>query len=345
MGSDTAERRLAAIMFADVAGYSRLMGEDQYGTLHALQGHRFAVIDPTIGAHRGRIVKRMGDGILAIFLSAREAVGAALDIQRRLGERTAAEAPDRRIRLRIAVHLGEVLIDDDDIYGDDVNIAARVQEIAQPGGVAITSAVLAQIDGEIDAPFSDLGAHTLKNIARPVRVFHHDTAEGAGSPRAAFRPFIDLPEPEAPRITGGCLCGAIRYEIGEEPLGSMLCHCRICQRFSGAPILAGTTVLADTVTFTKGAPTYYRSSSIAERGFCNACGTSMIYKGTVGQWTKWLMIFTATLDEPEKYPPTYHLGIESKLPWMHVHDDLPRTRCTDSPSLIEAYRAVGEEVP
>ena len=119
----------------------------------------------------------------------------------------------------------------------------------------------------------------------------------------------------------------------------------MCQKFSGAPILGGTTFLAEQLTFTQGEPKYFASSSIAERGFCGNCGTALVYRGTIGQWTKWIMVWTASLDNPEDFPPTYHLGIESTMPWLDINDDLPRTQCKDSPSLVDAYGAVGEDVP
>ena len=104
-------------------------------------------------------------------------------------------------------------------------------------------------------------------------------------------------------------------------------------------------MLNEALRFTKGEPKYYRSSKIAERGFCENCGTALTYRGITGIWTKWIMVWTASLDEPEKFPPTYHLGVESMMPWLDIHDDLPRTMCKDSPSLVDAYGNVGEKVP
>ena len=124
----------------------------------------------------------------------------------------------------------------------------------------------------------------------------------------------------------------------------MYCQCRMCQKFTGAPIMAATTFRADGIRITKGEPKFYKSSEIAERGFCPSCGTSLFYRGLLGMWTEWILIFTASFDEPENFAPTYHLGIESAMPWLTVQDDLPRTRCKDSPSLIDAYGSVGQEV-
>ncbi|MEM7427022.1 MAG: GFA family protein [Pseudomonadota bacterium] len=345
MTSAKSERRLAAILVGDVVGYSRMMGADQEGTLEALQSHRFALLDPTIGQYHGRVVKRMGDGVLVEFQSVLDAVNCAMALQRGTVNRNAGVAEDRQLRWRIGINLGDVIIQDGDVFGDGVNIAARLQEIAEPNGVAIASTVFAHVEAELGGEFADLGAHEFKNIARPLRVYHYSPEPAAAPARQAFRPFIDIPSPEAPLITGGCLCGAVRFEVKGKTLGSMLCQCRMCQRFSGAPILGGTTFLTEDVKFVKGEPKYYRSSAIAERGFCAICSSPLTYRGTLGTWSQWIMVWTASLDEPEKFPPTYHLGIESAMPWLPLHDDLPRTACRDSPSLVDAYGTVGEEVP
>ena len=340
MTDENFERRLAAILIADVVGYSRLMGEDEARTLRAMQGHRFALIDPTIGQYKGRIFKLTGDGILVEFPSVLSAVECALAIQKGMVNRNVNVLEERKICFRIGINIGDVLVEGDDLYGDGVNVAARLQELAEPDGLCISNPVFAHVDGEIDAEFTDLGAHHLKNIVKPVRVYHHNATSSKGTPQAAFRPFVDMPVEKISSITGGCLCGAVRYEISEPELGSMFCHCRMCQKFTGAPIMAGTTFLTETVRFIKKQPKFYRSSEIAERGFCAACGAGLIYRGLVEQWTRWVLIFTASLDNPGNYPPTYHLGVESALPWLKVHDALPRTRCEDSPSLIQAYAAV-----
>ena len=345
MAQDKIDRRLAAILVADVVGYSRLMGEDEAATLRAMQEHRFALVNPTIGQHHGRIVKLMGDGILVEFQSVIDAVECAVSIQRGMISRNAGVPEDRQIRFRVGINLGDVLIEDDDIYGDGVNISARLQEQAEPNGVCISSTVIGHLDGDIGHRFSDAGAHQFKNISKAVRVYHYSPDATAKPVKIAFRPFIDLPVEEQALATGGCLCGNVRYKVTGKTLGSMLCHCRMCQRYSGAPILEGTTFPADAFSLTKGQPKFYQSSAIAERGFCADCGAPMIYRGLVADWTNWIVITTGSLDEPWKFPPTYHLGIESSLPWLNVVDDLPRTMCKDSPSLVSAYKAVGQEVP
>jgi class 3 adenylate cyclase len=339
------ERRLAVVLVTDVVDFSRMMGADEEATLLGLQKHRFAIIDPTIGQFRGRIVKSLGDGLLVMFESASEAVECALKIQRAVVQRNADVPETKRIRYRMGINMGEILVEDGDIFGDGVNIAARLQEVADPDGVAVTSGIHETVTRRIDWSFKDMGAHLFKNIAQPVRVYHYSSDPDTAPSHTAFRPFVDMPQKTSIAASGGCLCGNIRYEATQPPLGSMLCHCSICRRFSGAPVLGGTTFLSDAVTFTKAQPKYYKSSSIAERGFCPECGTSITYRGTVAQWTKWIMVFTATLDDPENHPPTYHLGIETAMPWLNIVDELPRTACRDSPSLVEAYRTVGEEVP
>ena len=339
------ERKLAAILIADVVGYSRLMGEDETATLYAMNGHRLALINPTIGQYHGRIVKLMGDGILVEFRSVVEAVQCALAIQDGMLVRNADVPEKRQITFRIGINLGDILSDGDDVYGDGVNIAARLEGQAEPNGICISNTVFGHLDDDVAHKFVDAGAHEFKNIAKAIRVYQHNPAATAKEVKVAFRPFIDMPVEEEALATGGCLCGNVRYKVTGKTLGSMLCHCSMCQRFSGAPMLEGTTFPADAFSLTRGEPKIYRSSAIAERGFCADCGSPILYRGINGDWTNWIVVTTGSFDEPWKFPPTYHLGTESSLPWLNVVDDLPRTMCKDSPSLIEAYKMVGEEVP
>ena len=162
-------RKLAAILAADVVGYSRLMGEDEAGTARAVTEHREAA-RPIIASLGGRIVKTMGDGFLAEFPSVVSAVESAIAIQKLMVERNAGVPEEKRIVYRIGVNLGDVLIEGDDILGDGVNIAARLEGICEPGGVLISGAAYDHVRGRIEADFVDLGEKTLKNIARPVRV-------------------------------------------------------------------------------------------------------------------------------------------------------------------------------
>ena len=173
-------RKLAAILAADVAGYSRLMNADEPGTLAALQRHRAEVVSPAIAKHAGRIVKLMGDGILAEFDSVVEAVQCAADIQHGTAARNKGIAEDRKLLLRIGVHLGDIITEGDDIYGDGVNIAARLEGIAQEGGISISRQAHDQIEGKLPFSCRALGAQTLKNIAKPVEVFAVEL-DGAGA--------------------------------------------------------------------------------------------------------------------------------------------------------------------
>jgi adenylate cyclase len=165
------ERRLAAILAADVVGYSRLMGADEAGTLAALKAHREELIDRKIADHRGRLVKLTGDGILVEFPSVVNAVSCAADIQRNMQQRNADVPEDRRIAFRVGVNLGDVIVEGDDIFGDGVNVAARLESLAAPGGIVISSTVRDHIGNRLELSFEDLGQQTLKNIEHPVRVY------------------------------------------------------------------------------------------------------------------------------------------------------------------------------
>jgi len=166
----TAARRLAAILAADVVGYSRLMGEDEAGTARAVREHREAA-RPIVAGLGGRIVKTTGDGLLLEFPSVIAAVECAVAIQKLMVERNAGTPENKRIVYRIGVNLGDVLVEDDDILGDGVNIAARLEGICEPGGVLISGTAYDHVRGRVDATFVDLGERDLKNIARPMRVY------------------------------------------------------------------------------------------------------------------------------------------------------------------------------
>ena len=177
----TATRRLAAIMAIDVVGYSRLMGEDEAGTARSIREHRDAA-RPIVTGFGGRIVKTTGDGLLLEFPSVVGAVECAIAIQKLMVERNAGAPDAKRIVYRIGVNLGDVLIEGDDILGDGVNIAARLEGLCQPGGVMISGAAYEHIRGRIDAEFADLGEKDLKNIARPVRVYALRVSQHAARP-------------------------------------------------------------------------------------------------------------------------------------------------------------------
>jgi len=176
------ERRLAAIMAADVVGYSRLMGGDEIGTLRALQAHRRELIDPKIAAHRGRIVKTTGDGLLVEFPSAVEAVACAISVQRGIAVRNEGVAEDKRVIFRIGVNVGDIISEAGDIFGDGVNVAARLESLCEPGGLCISRAVRDQVRDKLPVAFDDLGEQQVKNIARPVRAFRLTAEAIAATP-------------------------------------------------------------------------------------------------------------------------------------------------------------------
>ena len=166
--SEGTQRRLAAIVSVDVVSYSRLMGADEAGTLAAMRAHRAELWNPTIEQYGGRVVGTAGDSILVEFASAVAAVESSIVVQRGMVERNADLPQDRRMLLRIGINIGEVVIDGDDIYGDGVNVAARLQEIAEPGGIAFSGNIYEQIEGKLEGTFADDGLHEFKNIVRPV---------------------------------------------------------------------------------------------------------------------------------------------------------------------------------
>src|SRR5450759_2007029 len=190
-------------MAADVAGYSRLMGRDEERTLANLKSFRKTLVDPAIAAHRGRIVKTTGDGMLVEFASAVDAARCAVEVQRGMAGQNTHVPQDLRIEFRIGVHVGDIIIDDNDIFGDGVNIAARLEGIAEPGGVCISDDAQRQIRGKVDISFDDMGSQILKNIAEPMRAWRFRLA--GQIPSAAQSPSVAselqaLPLPDKPSI-------------------------------------------------------------------------------------------------------------------------------------------------
>jgi adenylate cyclase len=189
VAGERVERRLAAVLAADVAGYSRLMGADEVGTLTALKAVRREVVDPAIAFHRGRIVKTTGDGVLVEFASAVDAVSCAVEVQARMAEQ--AVGVPQKIAFRIGVNVGDVIIEGDDIFGDGVNIASRVENECEPGGVCLSGTAFEQVRGKTDFAFDDLGEKSLKNIDRPVRLY---AARPTGQ-KATVAQFSEVKEP------------------------------------------------------------------------------------------------------------------------------------------------------
>src|SRR6516162_5551129 len=188
-------RRLTAILAADVAGYSRLMGADEEGTHERLKAHFGQIVDPKIKEHRGRTVKNTGDGFLAEFGSVVDAARCAAEVQRGMIDREPEVPEERRIRFRIGINLGDVIAESDDIFGDGVNVAARLEALAEPGGICISLTVRDQIRDKLAYAFEDLGEQSVKNIARPVRVYalHPGAIAGLPAPSAPAAPLISQP--------------------------------------------------------------------------------------------------------------------------------------------------------
>jgi len=194
-GRNRPDRRLAAILAADVAGYSRLIGADEEGTLGRLKLIRAEVIDPAIAAHRGRLVKTTGDGLLVEFASVVDALRCAVEVQREIADRGTDTPVDRRIELRIGIHQGDIVVEDGDIFGDGVNVAARLEALAEPGGICVSARVQEDAVGRLELAFADVGEQALKNIARPIRVYRVG-AHNAAPPPAQ----MPLPLPDKPSI-------------------------------------------------------------------------------------------------------------------------------------------------
>jgi TolB-like protein/class 3 adenylate cyclase len=203
LSDERVDRRLAAILAADVAGYSRLMGANEEGTLAQLKSIRKALVDPTIAAHRGRIVKTTGDGMLVEFASAVDAVRNAVEIQRGMAEQNTTVPRDERIQFRIGIHVGDIIFDDDDIFGDGVNIASRLEGITEPGGIFISDDGYRQVRGKVEIICDDMGLQPLKNIAEPMRAWRvrmTDQTHFAAQPSSALNQSQSLPLPDKPSI-------------------------------------------------------------------------------------------------------------------------------------------------
>jgi len=202
VGEERVDRRLAAIFAGDIAGYSRLMGADEEGTLRQLKAHRKELVDPKITEHRGRIVKTTGDGILVEFVSVVDAVRCAVEIQRGMVERNAESPVERRIEFRIGINVGDIISDANDIYGDGVNVAARLEALATPGGILVSRNVYDQVRDKLSFSFEDLGEQSVKNIARPIGIHRVqlDAVGGGIVGRPAPSPRAEAAEPSRPTL-------------------------------------------------------------------------------------------------------------------------------------------------
>jgi len=190
LATERVERRLCAVLAADVAGYSHLMGADEEGTLALLKTHRRDLFDPKINEHRGRIVKTTGDGILVEFASVVDAVRCAVEVQRGMATRNVEMPQDKRVEFRVGINVGDIIIDGGDIFGEGVNVAARLEGLAEPGGICVSARVQEDVRGKLDIAFQDTGEQQLKNIALPVRVYRVQLS----TVTATVRPALPLPD-------------------------------------------------------------------------------------------------------------------------------------------------------
>ncbi len=331
------ERKLAAILAADVVGFAGLVSRDETGTLAALDRLLEQIVRVQVEAHRGRIFKWLGDSILAEFSSTVEAVNCGIGIQKALAIDAHKSERESTLRLRVGVSVGDVVMHGSDLLGDGVNIAARLQAMADPGGIAVSAEVMAQVRGKIEIALEDDGFRKLKDGDEPIHVFKTGKSKSGGGGLFDF----DEAALAGNMIKGSCLCGAVQIEIGSPPISTGYCHCRICQKFTGSAMSTWTAFLAAGVTFPADEPKFFASSPIAERGFCARCGSSLIYRLIRPNPAAYMVIFTPCLDNPEKFAPAVHGGIESKMPWLDILDGFPRTTCAESRVLQEAWSSVG----
>jgi adenylate cyclase len=341
------KRQLAAILHADAVGYSRLTGQNEEQTHQQLVTALNLLIEQ-ITVHGGNKVNEAGDAILAEFSSVTAAVDAAVEFQKMMSARDSNLDKSEQIEFRVGVNMGEVIHNRDDIYGDGVNIAARIQEVAEPGNLCVSSSVIEQLASDVNYSFDDLGYRNFKNIKRPIHVYQLRLANLVDA-----HPMLDLEsrvrgQPlfedviEKRLVTRGrCSCGSVSFEIAQETLGTGFCTCRICQRSTGAPVFAWAAFPIESVKFTGEKPRYHRLSLIAEKGFCEKCGSNLIWQSLKPEPANYVVISTVSLDNPEDYAPTWHGGVESQMPWLQIHDDMPRKRCDESPLLKKAWGSMG----
>ena len=253
MASEDVERKLAAILAADIAGYSRMAGADEERTLARLRALRGDLIDPAIAAHHGRAVKRTGDGVLIEFRSVVEAVRCAIELQNGMAERNAGLPPERRIEFRVGVHLGDVIEEaDGDLMGDGVNIAARLEGIAKPGGICLSEDAYRQVRDRLNEAFVDLGDQMLKNIARPVRAYAIKTGSDGSTATPRATPAARAPISGPPRLSIVVLPFA---NIGSDPEQEYFADGVTESLTTDLSRIAGAFVIARNTAFTyKGKP-------------------------------------------------------------------------------------------
>ena len=305
------DRQLAAILYADVAGYSRLTGLDEEATHRKLDA-ALTLLTDVIAAHGGQTLHEAGDAVLAEFSSVTESVTAGVEFQIQMAEHNASFAEEERLEFRVGVNLGEVIHDRDDIYGGDVNQAARIQEAAAPGGVSVSSAVYEQVVGKTDTVFDDLGYRKLKNIAQPIHIYQVRMA-GRESIHAGLHGWADLTKDKRkPLAAGGCICGKVRFEALEEPRSVYYCHCRHCQLAAGALLTVSALYKKTAIRFLGDEPQKYKTSELSEKGFCSSCGTTIYNTHYFPEVADYYTIRVAAMDHPADFPPEVHYGIENQ---------------------------------
>ena len=266
MAGQRLQRRLAAILSADVVGYSRLMGLDEAGTLSRLNALRRELIDPTIAAHSGRIVKLMGDGALVEFASAVDAVTCAIEIQRQLREQDAGSTKSIPIQFRIGINVGDIIIEGEDILGDGVNIAARIEGIAEPGGISISEDAWRQVQGKIAANFIDTGEQSLKNIAKPVRIYRV---------KIDGEPGIDLTASPSQAPERSSIAVLPFQNMSGDPEQEHFCDGLVEDIITTLSKLAGLQVIARNSSFV------YKGRSVDVREVAKLLGVRYILEGSV----------------------------------------------------------------
>ena len=275
------QRKLAAILCADVVGYSRLMGIDEVGTLSLLNNLRRDLLDPTIAAHSGRVVKLVGDGALVEFSSVVDAVTCAIEIQTRIRQREADGSGLASLRLRLGIHVGDIIIERDDIYGDGVNIAARIEAIAEPDGISLSEDAWRQVRGKIATDFIDTGEQNLKNIPGPVRVFRVDFGKsGASAP-----PSVNLSVPDKPSIA------VLPFQnIGGDPEQDHFCDGLVEDIITTLSKLSGLRVIA------RNSSAVYKGRSVDVREAAKQLGARHILEGSVRKSGSRLRIAAQLID-------------------------------------------------
>ena len=258
------DRRLTAILAADVVGYSRLLRIDEAGTLAALKAHRKELIEGRIAEHRGRIVKLMGDGMLAKFPSVLDAVACGIEIQLGMRDRNRGIAVDRQIEFRIGVHLGDIVIEEDDIYGDGLNVVSRIEGLARPGGIAISAAVRESVGNRLDVVFEDLCEHNLKNIDRPVRIYSLSFGAGGGPPPS--------PDPAGKKVSIAVLPFT---NMSGDPEQEYFVDGLVEDVITGLAKMPGLFVIARNSTFT------YKGKVVDVRQVAKELGVRYVLEGSV----------------------------------------------------------------